>query len=85
MNTRLTTSLFGIALASLWLAMNSALAAVRYNENVSGDAGVDPGSVALGILPTGNQQIIGGNPQFDTDDYAFTIGSTLISSSGNRA
>jgi len=63
------------AMLNLSLLGGSASAAVLYNDNLSGDAGVDLSAVALGTVPTGQHQIIGGNPQFDTDDYAFTIGA----------
>jgi PEP-CTERM motif len=52
-------------------------AAVAYNEGTSGDAGVDPSSVNLGSLAAGSHQVIGGNLNFDTDDYSFTIGTGL--------
>jgi MYXO-CTERM domain-containing protein len=46
---------------------------VRYDESVSGDAAVDPTSVNLGTLAAGSNYVLGGNPDFDTDDVTFTI------------
>ncbi len=61
-----------LAAASLTLA-NSARAAVLYDEGISGDAPSGSSSVPLGVLPAGSNLILGGIPDFDTDDYAFTI------------
>ena len=66
------TSLF-VLLTSILGIVPAVNAAVVYNETVSGDAGVDPSFVNLGVFTPGSHQIIGGNPNFDTDDYSFTI------------
>lgn len=71
---RPTLKLIALA-AMLSTGLSAASAAVLYNESTSGDAGVDPSSAALGTIAPGQHQIIGGNPNFDTDDYAFTIGT----------
>lgn len=52
-----------------------AQAAIVYDENVSGDAPAGSSSINLGVLAGGSSQIIGGNLEFDSDDYTFTIGS----------
>jgi hypothetical protein len=64
-----------LAMLSFIPLVNSASATVLYNEAINGEAGVDPSSAALGTIPLGQHQIIGGNLNFDTDDYAFTIGA----------
>jgi hypothetical protein len=60
---------------ALMPCIGSVRAAVVYDENVSGDAPAGSSSINLGVLATGSSEIIGGNLQFDTDDYTFTIGS----------
>ncbi len=54
---------------------SAASAAVIYNELTDGEAGIDPSAAALGAFAPGQHQVIGGNPNFDADDYAFTIGT----------
>lgn len=65
----LTTTVFALGLVT---QVNGS---TIYNESINGDAGVDPSSAALGTLVAGSSQIIGGNLNFDTDDYQFTIGA----------
>ncbi|MCE9547398.1 MAG: PEP-CTERM sorting domain-containing protein [Planctomycetia bacterium] len=66
-----------LALVLLVSPVSTARAVLLYSESVSGDAGVDPGYAELGSLPAGTHQVIGGNPNFDTDDYHFSIGVGL--------